>query len=114
MSQCLFCRIVEGTIPAKIVYRDQQVLAFEDINPQAPVHVLVIPTRHVSSLHDATEQDRELLSQVMLTCTKIAKEKGLPDKGYRLVTNIGRDGGQSVFHLHWHLLGGRAMGWPPG
>lgn len=114
MSNCIFCKIAEGTIPAKIIYRDEQAIAFEDLNPQAPVHVLVIPKRHISSIQDVTERDRELLSHLMLTGTKIAKEKGLSDAGYRIVTNIGRDGGQSVFHLHWHILGGRPMGWPPG
>ncbi len=114
MSNCIFCRIVEGKIPAKIIHQDQQTVAFEDINPQAPVHILVIPKRHIASIQELGEQERELLGHVVLTCTKIAKEKGLPDTGYRLVTNIGRDGGQSVFHLHWHILGGRPMGWPPG
>lgn len=114
MSTCIFCKIVDGTIPAKIIYQDQYAIAFEDVKPQAPVHILVIPKRHFASIQEAGEQERELLGHLLLTCTRIAADKGLPDAGYRLVTNTGRDGGQSVFHLHWHLLGGRPMGWPPG
>lgn len=114
MSTCIFCKIVDGTIPAKIIYQDQYAIAFEDANPQAPVHILVIPKRHLASIQETGEQERELLAHLLLTCIRIATDKSLPDAGYRLVTNIGRDGGQSVSHLHWHLLGGRPMGWPPG
>jgi histidine triad (HIT) family protein len=114
MSECLFCRIVEKTIPAKVVYEDGQTLAFDDIHPQAPVHTLVIPKRHVPSIQDLGESDQGLLGQLLLTCTKVAKDKGLADSGFRLVANTGRNGGQSVFHLHWHIMGGRHMGWPPG
>jgi histidine triad (HIT) family protein len=114
MSDCLFCKIVEKTIPAKIVHEDDQTLAFDDINPQAPVHTLVIPKRHAVSIQDLGESDQPLLARLLLTCTKVAKAKGLADPGFRLVANTGRDGGQTVFHLHFHVMGGRHMGWPPG
>ncbi len=114
MSECIFCRIVAGTIPSKIVYADDQAVAFEDINPQAPVHVLVIPRKHVSSLGEVAEGDQALLGHLMRTCLKVAQDKGIGASGYRIVTNAGRDGGQTVFHVHLHLLGGRALSWPPG
>ncbi len=114
MSDCLFCRIVEKKIPAKVVYEDDQILAFDDVNPRAPVHTLVIPKQHVASVQDLGESDRTLLAQLLLACTKVAKHKGLADPGFRLVVNTGRDGGQTVFHLHLHVLGGRHMAWPPG
>lgn len=114
MSDCLFCKIVGKTIPAKIVYEDDQTLAFDDIHPQAPVHTLVIPKRHVASVQDLGESDQPLLARLLLACTKVAKHKGLADPGFRLVANTGRDGGQTVFHLHFHVMGGRHMGWPPG
>jgi histidine triad (HIT) family protein len=114
MNDCLFCKIVEGKIPAKIVHEDDQTLAFDDINPQAPVHTLVIPKMHVAAVQECGVQDQSLLGRLLLTCSKIAKQKGLTESGYRIVANTGRDGGQTVFHLHFHLLGGRHMGWPPG
>jgi len=114
MSDCLFCRIVEKKIPAKVVYEDDQILAFDDVNPRAPVHTLVIPKQHVASVQDLGESDRTLLAQLLLACTKVARHKGLADPGFRLVVNTGRDGGQTVFHLHFHVLGGRHMAWPPG
>jgi histidine triad (HIT) family protein len=114
MSTCLFCKIAEKTIPAMIVHEDDQTLAFDDIHPQAPVHTLVIPKRHVASIQDLGETDQPLLARLLLVCTKIAKDKGLADPGFRLVANTGRDGGQTVFHLHFHVMGGRHMGWPPG
>jgi histidine triad (HIT) family protein len=114
MNDCLFCRIVEKKIPAKVVYEDDQILAFDDVNPRAPVHTLVIPKQHVASVQDLGESDRTLLAQLLLACTKVAKHKGLADPGFRLVVNTGRDGGQTVFHLHFHVLGGRHMAWPPG
>ncbi len=114
MSDCLFCKIVEKKIPAKLVYEDEHTLAFDDINPQAPVHTLVIPKRHVASIQDLGESDHTLLARVLLTCTRVAREKGLAAPGFRLVANTGRDGGQTVFHLHFHVMGGRHMGWPPG
>jgi histidine triad (HIT) family protein len=114
MSDCLFCKIVEKQVPAKIVHEDDQMLAFDDINPQAPVHTLVIPKRHVTSVQDCSVQDQGLLGGLLQVCAKVAKQKGLTESGYRLVANTGRDGGQTVFHLHVHLLGGRHMTWPPG
>lgn len=114
MSECLFCRIASGAIPSKIVLQDGHAVAFEDINPQAPVHVLVIPRKHVASLGETDAGDGALLSHLLRTCVKVAEEKGLTTTGYRVVTNTGRNAGQSVFHLHWHVLGGRPMAWPPG
>ena len=114
MSDCLFCKIVQKTIPAKIVHEDERILAFDDINPQAPVHTLIIPKRHVSAVQDCRDQDRDLLAHLLFVCTNVAKQKGLAESGYRIVTNTGRDAGQTVFHLHLHVLGGRHLGWPPG
>ena len=114
MSDCLFCRVAAKTIPAKVLHEDDHTLAFDDIHPQAPVHTLVIPKRHVASIQDLGESDQALLAQLLLTCTKDAKDKGLADSGFRLVANTGRHGGQTVFHLHFHVLGGRHMAWPPG
>lgn len=114
VSQCIFCKIIEGAIPAKPVYQDEQVVAFDDINPQAPVHVLVIPRRHVDTPHGFGDGDTGLLGRLLLACTKVAKLKGVLESGYRLVCNAGRNGGQTVFHLHVHVLGGRHMAWPPG
>ena len=114
MVDCLFCKIVQKTIPAKIVYEDDRTLAFDDINPQAPVHALVIPKTHVAAVQDCRDHDRDLLAQLLIACTNVAKQKGLSDSGYRIVTNTGRDAGQTVFHLHLHVLGGRHLAWPPG
>lgn len=114
MSDCVFCRIVNHTLPSKIVHEDELVLAFEDVNPQAPVHVLIIPKRHVRSVEELGKADSGLLGHLVLTCSKVAREKGIAQSGYRLVANTGFDGGQTVFHLHLHLLGGRRMTWPPG
>ncbi len=114
MNDCLFCKIVEKKIPAKIVHEDEHSLAFDDINPQAPVHTLVIPKKHVAAVQDCGVQDQVLLGQLLLSCTKVAKQKGLTESGYRVVANTGRDGGQTVFHLHFHVMGGRHMAWPPG
>jgi histidine triad (HIT) family protein len=114
MSDCLFCKIVEKKIPAKIVHEDEHSLAFDDIHPQAPVHTLVIPKKHIAAVQDCGIQDQELLGKLLLSCTKVAKQKGLSESGYRLVANTGRDGGQTVFHLHFHIMGGRHMAWPPG
>lgn len=113
MSGCLFCGIVEGTVSARTVFQDEHTLAFEDINPQSPVHVLIIPKRHVTSLQEVQEADQGLLGHLVLTCTRVAAQKGLVS-GYRLTVNTGRDGGQTVSHLHFHVLGGRRMTWPPG
>jgi len=114
MSECLFCKIVEGQIPAKFVYEDDQTLAFDDIHPQAPVHTLVIPKKHVAAVQGCGAQEQALLGQLLLACAKVANLKGLAESGHRIVVNTGRDGGQTVFHLHFHVTGGRHMGWPPG
>lgn len=114
MSACLFCGIAAGTIPSSIIHQDDHAVAFEDINPQAPVHILVIPRKHVSSIGDMNSTEAGLLGHLFLTAATIAKEKGLAASGYRILTNTGPDAGQSVFHIHLHVLGGRPMGWPPG
>ena len=114
MADCLFCKIIERTIPASIVYEDERVLAFNDINPQAPTHVLVIPKRHISSLNDIGTEDDQILGELVRRAAAIAKERGLSPGGFRAVFNTNRDAGQTVFHVHLHLLGGRAMHWPPG
>ena len=114
MSECLFCKIVARSIPATLVYEDDMVVAFDDINPQAPTHTLVIPRKHVTSIAELQDSDVQLLGRLMLVGNKIAKLKGIADAGYRLVVNTGTHGGQSVFHLHLHVLGGRHMAWPPG
>jgi len=114
MSDCLFCRIAEKTLPSKIVHEDDKCVAFDDVNPQAPTHVLVIPRKHVASIAELNEADAGLLAHLMMTGSKIAKQKGIAEGGYRLVVNTGKNGGQTVFHLHLHVLGGRPMHWPPG
>lgn len=111
---CLFCKIVAGEIPAKRVYEDEIVVAFEDINPQAPVHVLVIPKRHVATLNDLQASDDQLVGTLVRRAAAIANERGLAAGGYRTVFNCNSDAGQTVFHIHLHLLGGRRMTWPPG
>ena len=114
MNDCLFCQIVQKHIPAKIVHEDDRTLAFDDINPQAPVHTLIIPKQHIRAVGDLGEYDSGLVAQLLLTCTKVATQKGIAQSGYRIVTNTGPDAGQTVFHLHLHVLGGRHMTWPPG
>ncbi len=113
MSDCMFCRIGEGNASARIVHRDDDVTAFHDRNPQAPTHVLIIPNRHIESVNELQENDTELVGKLFLVAQEVAEEEGLAD-GYRLVVNTGSRAGQSVFHLHMHLLGGRALRWPPG
>jgi histidine triad (HIT) family protein len=110
---CLFCKIAAGTIPVTRLYEDEQVLAFPDINPQAPVHVLLIPKQHIASLAQTTKEDAALLGHLLAAAAEVAQQQGLVN-GYRLVINTGADGGQTVEHLHIHLLGGRHMEWPPG
>jgi len=110
---CLFCKIAAGTTPATLLYEDESTLAFPDINPQAPVHILLIPRRHIASLADTTPAATPLLGHLLATARQIAHDRGLDD-GYRIVINTGQDGGQTVGHLHLHLLGRRHMGWPPG
>lgn len=109
---CLFCKIIDKQIPAKIVYEDDFTLAFDDISPQAPIHFLVIPKLHLSSLNEM--EDSNLAGKILLTAKKVAKEKGISSSGYRVVLNTNDDGGQTVFHLHAHVLGKRKMLWPPG
>ena len=110
---CIFCKIIEGTIPAKAVYQDESVFAFSDINPKAPIHLLIVPREHIASLNDANNDKKELLGHLLWVAADIAEKRGLGD-GYRVVVNTGEDGGQTVDHLHLHLLGGRSMTWPPG
>jgi histidine triad (HIT) family protein len=112
-SNCLFCRILRGEIPAKKVFEDEQVFAFEDINPQAPTHVLVIPKKHFAGLREARADEAELIGRCHLAAAEIARQRKI-EQGYRTVLNVGPGAGQSVFHLHVHLLGGRSLGWPPG
>lgn len=114
MSDCLFCKIRDGQIPATIIYRDEDVLAFKDVNPRAPFHILVVPLKHIASLTTAAADDAELLGKIMLAGTHQAREAGYGDKGFRVVMNAGPDAGQTVFHIHLHVLAGRALGWPPG
>ncbi len=110
----IFKKIIDGEIPADIVYDDEDCLAFRDVNPQAPIHILVIPKKEITSLAGAEREDQSLLGRILLKVADIAREQGLEVDGYRVVTNIGRNGGQSVDHLHFHLLGGRSLSWPPG
>jgi histidine triad (HIT) family protein len=113
-SECIFCKIVNGDIPATKVYEDEISVAFEDVNPAAPLHLLVIPKKHISTLNDATAEDSTILGALMHTAASVAKASPLCKNGYRVVTNVDEDGGQTVFHIHLHVLGGRAMNWPPG
>lgn len=112
-TSCVFCRIATKEIPATIVFEDEDFVAFRDLSPQAPTHVLVIPKRHIASLDDVEESDADLLGRMLLAARTVAAQEGLK-KGYRVVTNCGSGAGQSVFHLHLHVLGGRPMSWPPG
>ena len=111
---CVFCKIADGKIPSDVIYEDEDVIAFNDLDPQAPIHFLVIPKKHIESIAKLEESDLKILDSIFLTIKKIASEKGLDENGYRVVTNIGEDGGQSVPHLHFHVLGGRGFKWPPG
>jgi histidine triad (HIT) family protein len=113
-ADCLFCKIAGGEIPATLVHEDQDVVAFRDIHPQAPVHILVIPREHLSSLDDVDEGHSHVLGSLYLRAAEIARKEGIAEDGYRTVLNMGADGGQTVQHLHVHVLGGRAMRWPPG
>jgi len=113
MNDCLFCRIIRGEIPSKKIYEDEHTFAFEDINPQAPTHVLIIPKEHIGGLKEASLEQAEIVGRCHLTAAHIARQRGIED-GYRTVLNVGPGAGQSVFHLHVHLLGGRSLHWPPG
>jgi histidine triad (HIT) family protein len=114
MTDCLFCKIVGREIPGSIVYEDERVLAFNDINPQAPTHVLLVPKRHIASLNELTPDDDQIVGELARRAAAIARERGIATGGYRTVFNTNRDAGQTVFHIHLHLLGGRSMQWPPG
>lgn len=114
MSACLFCNVVDRTIQSTIAYEDEYAVAFQDIHPQAPVHILVIPKRHIPSVRNVEDSEAPLLGHLLMVCVKLAKQKGISESGYRIVTNSGPHAGQTVHHLHFHLLGGRSMTWPPG
>ncbi len=114
MGDCIFCQIVQGTIPTTKCFEDDAVIAFDDINPQAPVHVLVIPKKCITSLAEVQEEDTELMGRLIMVATKIARERKLHEGGYRVIVNTGQGAGQTVFHLHVHVLGGRSFQWPPG
>ena len=111
---CIFCKIIEKRMPSKTVYEDHLVTAFEDVNPQAPVHLLVVPKKHIPEIHSMTEADKDLIGHLFLTAKKIADDAGLDSKGYRMVINNGAGAGQTVFHIHLHILSGRRFSWPPG
>ena len=114
MADCLFCRIVAGTIPATLVHQDEHLVAFRDINPQAPMHVLIVPRRHVASLNELTESDDQIVGEMVRRAAAIARSSGFADRGYRTVFNCNAEAGQTVFHIHLHVLGGRPLTWPPG
>lgn len=114
MDDCIFCKIVSGAIPSQRVFEDDQVLALRDINPQAPVHILLMPKKHIASLVDMSDSEAPLLGRIIVVATRLARKEGLGERGFRLLTNAGPEGGQAVPHLHFHLLGGRQMTWPPG
>jgi histidine triad (HIT) family protein len=114
MPACIFCRIAAGEIPSAVVHQDDLCVAFRDIEPRAPVHILIIPRRHIASLADLTAEDVTLAGHLQWTAARLASAEGLAENGYRVVVNCGDDGGQTVAHLHVHLLGGRHLGWPPG
>jgi histidine triad (HIT) family protein len=113
MADCLFCRIIRGEVPSKKVLEDEYTFAFEDLNPQGPTHVLVVPKKHIAGLKEASSEDAELVGRCHLTAARVARDRAIED-GYRTVLNVGPLSGQSVFHLHVHLIGGRALRWPPG
>ena len=114
MPDCLFCKIIAGEIKGAIVYQDERVVAFKDINPQAPMHVLVVPRRHIATLNDLAPEDDGLVGELTRRAAALAKEQGYGDRGYRTVFNCNADAGQTVFHIHMHVLGGRRLTWPPG
>jgi histidine triad (HIT) family protein len=113
-QDCLFCRIIAGEIPAEVVYKDERCIVIRDINPQAPTHVLVIPREHIESLNDVTQRDEVVLGHLLRVAARMANDEGHSESGYRAVINTGAGAGQSIFHLHVHLLGGRPLHWPPG
>ena len=113
-ADCLFCKIVAGKIPAKVVHDDPDVLVFEDINPQAPIHLLVIPKKHIPTLNDVAPEDEAVVGRLFTVAARLAKQRGIADRGWRVVINVNRDAHQLVFHVHLHLLAGRSFHWPPG
>lgn len=114
MTECIFCKMVSGEIQPDVVLETDDILAFRDLNPQAPTHILIIPKKHISTINDIDESDAEVMGRLYLVAKEIAAGEGLSEPGYRTVINCNADGGQAVYHIHLHLLGGRAMGWPPG
>lgn len=114
MSECIFCKIINKEIPSEAVYEDELIYAFHDLNPVAPTHILVIPKKHIESMNDVQEEDSLLMGKIMNVIKKIAQDNGIDQDGYRVVNNCGENGGQTVGHIHFHLLGGRNMTWPPG
>jgi histidine triad (HIT) family protein len=114
MIDCLFCKILKGEIPASIIYEDERMIAFKDINPQAPLHALIVPKRHIASLNDLTPDDDALVGEMIRRAAAIAKQHGYADRGFRTVFNTNAEAGQTVFHIHLHVLGGRGLTWPPG
>ena len=113
MMECTFCKIIKGNL-GKLIYEDDQVVAFHDTMPQAPIHILIIPRRHIATINDTSHPDEQLLGHMITTAIQLAQNNNIVDAGYRLVLNCNRDGGQAVYHIHLHLLGGRQMNWPPG
>ncbi len=114
MADCLFCKIAAGLVPANVIYTDERMIAFRDINPQAPMHVLIVPRRHIATLNDLSPADDQLVGEMMRRGAALAREHGYADRGYRTVFNCQADAGQTVFHIHLHVLGGRRLTWPPG
>ncbi len=114
MKDCLFCKIIAGEIPAAIRYEDEHLVAFEDINPQAPTHLLLVPRKHIPTTLDISAEDQQLLGHLLQVAGKLARQAGFADEGFRIVNNCNADGGQTVWHIHFHLLGGRQLTWPPG
>lgn len=114
MSECIFCKIANGDIPAQILYKDESVVAFKDVNPQAPVHILIIPRRHIPSISDLEDDDYDIVGHIFKVANKLAKDEDISEEGFRLVANCKERAGQTVCHIHFHLLGGRDFEWPPG
>jgi histidine triad (HIT) family protein len=114
MSDCIFCQIVNKTIPAKLIYEDAHVVAFDDLYPKAPQHKLIVPRKHIATLNDLNNEDTTLAGHLLITAEKLAKQLGIAEAGYRILVNCNKEGGQVIYHLHLHLLGGREMQWPPG
>ncbi len=114
MHECVFCNIISKKMPAEFVYEDERIVAFRDINPQAPVHVLIVPRKHIETTNDVGEADKDLIGDMILVAKKVAEQEGVAESGYRLVMNCNENSGQEIYHIHLHLLGGRRMTWPPG